>query len=311
MTPRGTDTAQDPNEPYATRIDESTAAIEREDGRTLAYCEFGDPDGPPVLVFHGGIGSRGFGLLFEEAAEAVGCRIISPDRPGYGRSDPQPDRTLLDWPDDVTAIADHLDFDRFAVLGVSGGGPYAAACAHSIPNRLSGAALVSSLGPPAGPRGRGIRIVSWLARWMPWMAGIPIKRTLTRAATDPEVAIEARAKSKTEAEVAMHRSDAGRRLNAQTAEAGRQGHRHVVREIAIIGREWRFDLADIGGTVDIWHGALDKTVSIDAAEHLATSIPTARLTVHDDVGHLSLPVNYADEILSKLRPTVTSTARHA
>ena len=290
----------DPDNPYAARIDETTEAIELEDGRTLAYCEFGDPNGVPVFVFHGGVGSRGFGLLFEAAAVEVGVRIVSPDRPGYGRSDPRPNRGLLDWPADVATLADDLGVERFAVLGVSGGGPYAAACASALPDRSTAAALVSSVGPPDAPSNRGFLVVAWLARWLPWVAGIPIGRTLERARTDPDAAIQARARGKAGPEAAMHRGDAGRRLTAQTAEAGRQGHRHVVDEIATVGRPWGFDLAEIAVPVGFWHGGLDRTVPVGAAEYLADGIPDARLTVVDDGGHLSLPVARAGEILAFL-----------
>ena len=84
-----------PHDPYASRIEEATSTIALPDGRTLAYCTFGDADGRPVFVFHGGVGSRGFGLLYEDAAAALGARVISPDRPGFGRSDPDPDRAIL------------------------------------------------------------------------------------------------------------------------------------------------------------------------------------------------------------------------
>lgn len=253
-----------------------------------------------MYLFHGGVGSRGFGLLFEEAASEAGVRIVSPDRPGYERSDPQPAWGLADWPDDVATLAHYLGHERFAVLSVSGGGPYAAACAYALQDRLTSASLVSGIGPPEAPRSRGIAVIAWLARWFTWVAGTPIKRTLERARTDPHAAIEARANGKSEPEAAMHRGDAGRRLNALTAEDGRRGHRHAVREIAIVGRSWGFDLAEIIVPVNVYHGQLDRTVPIGSAEYLADVVPDAQLVVHDDVRHLSLPVNYTEEILTNL-----------
>ena len=290
----------DPNDPYATRINEVTDTIELEDGRTLAYCVFGDPDGEPLFVFHGGVGSRGFGLLFDEAATEAGIRIVSPDRPGYGRSDPQPARGLLDWPDDVAVLARDLGHERFCVLGVSGGGPYAAACAYALPERLMSAGLISSVGPPDATRNRGFGFIVWLARWFPWVAGIPIKRTLKRAQTDPTAATEARANGKAEPEAAMHRGESGRRLHAQTAEAGRQGHQHAVREMTLVGRSWGFNLSEIVVPTVVWHGRLDRTVPVGSAEYLADVVPDAQLTIHDNVGHLSLPVKHATEILTDL-----------
>lgn len=98
----------------------------------------------------------------------------------------------------------------------------------------------------------------------------------------------------------MHRSEVGRQLNAQTAEAGRQGHRHAVDEIAIVGRPWGFKLADIVVPVRIWHGSLDRTIAVESSEYYAEVIPEAKLTVLEDVGHLSLPVNNSEEILAWL-----------
>ena len=290
----------DPHDPYATRIAEATSTVTLEDGRTLASGEFGDADGRPVVVFHGGVGSRGFGLLFEDAATELGARVISPDRPGYGRSDPDPDRTLPDWPDDVVELADALDLGTFAVMGVSGGGPYAAACAFALPDRVEAAALVSSIGPPEGPQPLGLSLILRVARYLPSLAAVPVRRQLERARDDPDAAVDARARGKAAAEVELHHGDAGRRLNAQTAEAGRQGHRHAVREMALIGRPWGFDLGAIDVPVGVWHGGADRTVPLAAAEYLAGAIPGAELTVHDDLGHLSLPVERDREILGWL-----------
>jgi len=118
------------------------ATVTLPDGRRLAYTEWGLPDGKPLLYFHGTPGSR-LWCPDEDATAAAGVRLIAPDRPGFGRSDPQEGRTLADWPKDVEALADALHISSFAVVGVSGGGAYAAACAALIPRRLSGVAVVS------------------------------------------------------------------------------------------------------------------------------------------------------------------------
>ena len=107
--------------------DKSSETIVLKDGRKLAYAEWGDPAGKPVFHFHGSSGSR----LERPPDEKVltGIRLITIDRPGHGLSDFKPGYRLLDWPDDVTALADHLGINKFAVEGWSFGGPYAIACA--------------------------------------------------------------------------------------------------------------------------------------------------------------------------------------
>ena len=110
------------------------------DGRALGYAQYGDPEGRPLFFSHGTPGSRTLAQLFDAGARRDGVRLIAPERPGFGRSDFLPDRTFADWPDDVSELADALGFDRFAVAGSSGGGPYAAACAWKLPERLTGTA---------------------------------------------------------------------------------------------------------------------------------------------------------------------------
>ena len=97
------------------------------DGRIIGYAQYGDPNGFPVVNAHGGLACR---LDVEAAApiaDQVGIRLISPDRPGIGLSDPLPGRTILDWAHDIGELLDQIDVDRFAVMGWSMGGQYAAA----------------------------------------------------------------------------------------------------------------------------------------------------------------------------------------
>ncbi len=119
-----------------------------EDGRTIGFAEYGDPHGKPIFFFHGFPGSRFEAELFHDVALANNIRIIAVDRPGMGLSSFQKDRTLLDWPDDILELADKLGVDDFAVMGISGGGPYAAACAKEIrSSRLKKVGIISAMGP--------------------------------------------------------------------------------------------------------------------------------------------------------------------
>jgi len=115
-------------------------------GRRLAYDEHGAADGTPIFYFHGSPSTE-WSLFASEALRKLKVRIIVPDRPGLGGSDFQPGRRISDWPADVIALADHLALARFAVVGYSGGGPYAAVCALKIPKRLTHVSIVSGTGP--------------------------------------------------------------------------------------------------------------------------------------------------------------------
>src|SRR5262245_25637216 len=108
------------------------------DGRIMAFSEYGSPSGQAVIWCHGVPSSRVEGdlIINNPLASALGLRVIVPDRPGIGRSTPQPARQLRDWPDDVVEFATLLGLERFSVLGSSGGGPYAIACGVKYPGRV-------------------------------------------------------------------------------------------------------------------------------------------------------------------------------
>jgi len=120
------------------------------DGRTLGYASYGSGDGKHLFYGHGYPGARVEAAGLATYAAQAGLRLIAIDQPGMGRSGFQLGRRLLDWPADVMAVAGHLSIDRFAVLGVSGGGPYALACASQIPDRLTACGVACGIGPLDG-----------------------------------------------------------------------------------------------------------------------------------------------------------------
>src|SRR5688572_28104051 len=123
-----------------------TDTLTLSDGRKVGIAEFGAPAGRPVVYCHGFPASRLEARLAHEAAKEVGARLIALDRPGYGLSDFQPGRRIGDWPRDVVEAADALGVQRFAMLGVSGGAPYALACAALLPERITALGVVCGLG---------------------------------------------------------------------------------------------------------------------------------------------------------------------
>ena len=146
--------------------------LQLHDGRTLGYTEYGSSEGKPLFYFHGHPRSRFEARFLAEQAVRAGVRLIGIDRPGMGRSTFKAGRRLLDWPDDVIELADSLHLDRFAVIGFSGGGPYALACACKIPNRLTACGIVSGVGPSG-------RLLSFLSLWLPWLL-LPMTRRFFR-----------------------------------------------------------------------------------------------------------------------------------
>lgn len=166
-------------------VDDSadTKTVTLKDGRTLACVEYGAATGTPVIGFHGMPGSRLMMKAVEKAAFAAQARIIAPDRPGYGFSQPNKHGTLLGYVDDVLALADALKIDRFAVMGVSGGGPYPSACAYKIPQRVTVAALISGIGPLSLPHGtrdmvRMNKIMFTVGHLSPALSGLLLPRLI-------------------------------------------------------------------------------------------------------------------------------------
>ena len=112
-------------------------------GRTVAFGVYGHSSGAPVVLFPGTPGSRFAGRMCQDWAEDAGCRLIVPDRPGFGGSPFQPGRRLVDHAGDVAAICEHLGIKQFAALGISGGTPFVLACASLMPERVTAGAIVS------------------------------------------------------------------------------------------------------------------------------------------------------------------------
>jgi pimeloyl-ACP methyl ester carboxylesterase len=262
------------------------------DGRLLGYGEYGKPDGEPGFYFHGHPGSRLEAEFADAAAAEAGARIIALDRPGYGLSDFQPDRTIADWPRDVEEAADALGMDRFSVMGSSGGGPYALACAHEIPERVTKAGIVSGVGPYDSPGAtEGMR---WqnrfgfqlgarfppLARLIMWS----MERQLRRR---PERTLDAvaEAMSPVDAEIAR-RAEVRSIFRAVLEEAFRQGSRGAALDVVLLGRPWGFRLEAIRPQVFLWQGEVDVLVPPAMGRHLAAKIPNCHATFFPKDGHL-------------------------
>ena len=171
--------------------------ISLNDDRTLAYTEYGIPDGEAVLHFHGSPSSRLEGTLAnaDSIATHLGLRLIFPDRPGFGRSDFKASRTLLDWTEDVVELADQLNIDKFIVVGLSGGVPHALACAYKLPHCLNGAGLISGISPPHTPNrfegvSRSNRMQILIARRLPWLLRLLFWQTRKVLLRDPDSVID-------------------------------------------------------------------------------------------------------------------------
>ena len=283
----------------------NTKRLTLPDGRVLCYAEFGATRGRPVLYCHGFPGSRLEAAFAHGIASTLGARLIAADRPGMGRSDASPGRTVLAWTDDAGALVEHLGVETFSVLGVSGGAPYALACAYRFAQRLRAIAVVSGVAPPqalattslASASGLGLR----LARAVPW-ATPPVCRMLAFAARNASpllmtlVAAKASARDRRVLAISEFRGT----LAASLREAFESDARGAICELDLLCSPWGFDLADVRVPVALWHGADDRVVPMSMGLHLAGALPDCRATYAPGHGHYSLVHDYAEPILAYL-----------
>lgn len=286
---------------------ETEGVIDLSDGRQLGYAAYGPQDGDPLLFFHGTPGSRYTRIPDRSVYYNHGVRQVTLERPGSGLSTFDAGRTLLDWPADVREAADSLGFDRFAVAGESGGGPYALACAARLPDRLRGVGVVGGLGPldePGATDGMTLRNrLGFKLATVPLALRPFLWLRIRKIRSDPESFIDAWAASAPEPDERILQRPAVREMVRQYLQAGvRQGVETPLQETRLHVRPWGFNLANISTAVTVWHGGRDTFVPASMARHIVEAIPSCTANIYPDAGHLLIH-DYADEILSALSRT--------
>ncbi|HCE43788.1 MAG TPA: alpha/beta hydrolase [Lentisphaeria bacterium] len=279
------------------------------DGRNLGYAEYGKPDGIPVFYFHGYPGSRLEAGLADKAALHGNFRFIGIDRPGYGLSDPKPGRTLMDWPDDVAELADHLNFGKFHVVGLSGGAPYASACAWKIPSRLISAGIISGLGPVDVP-GLKSRLSVFQRFWFSAARNFPFiikpsARIVGKMVCRHPDKFRSILKERT-SEPDNRALDNPGILGAFTSsfhEGLNRSTEGFHRDLLVYASPWGFKLEDIRCKVRIWHGEKDFIVHADFGRHYAKCIPGCQAEFFPDEGHFSLAGTKIEHMLEGLAKT--------
>lgn len=273
----------------ATWVDDE---IRLSDGRNLCYAQFGETDGVPVVLFHGAPGYRHFWSALPEFPFVDGVRFIAPDRPGYGNSDFKPGMTYADWPDDVGELADHLGIERFSIIGVSGGGPGALACAWRLPDRISCVAVVSSVGPPEPELlqriSRPNRVAYRLARVAPWLMKLNMKLLAWLQRRNLERSLDSMASKLSAADKRALATPGTRKAlqAAMSAEAVPPDARGYAQDVINQARPWPFPLEAIRCPVAVWQPADDTSVPVAVAEHFQQVIPNIRIHCIPHAGHL-------------------------
>ena len=268
------------------------------DGRRLAYAEFGDARGRPVLYFHGSPSSRlEPALVGDEVWTRLGLRVIAPDRPGMGLSDFEPGRGFSGWARDAAALADALGLGRFAVMGNSGGAPYVAACAARMPERLGPCVVVSGgwrMDWPEARRGMPFpnRLYMAAAKRAPLLLRLMLKAMAGAPGADPSKEL-AKLKGRVppadfEAFAAPGRVEA---LGLMMRESLRQGTRGACWDARLYVREFDFGLEEVRAPLTLFHGEQDANAPVALARRVAAALPGARLKTFEGEAHLSTLCN--------------------
>lgn len=263
----------------------------------MGFADYGDPAGFVVVNAHGGLAGRLDVLAASTVARDAGIRLISPDRPGIGLSDPMPGRTVLDWARGVEELADRLEIDRLSAMGWSMGGQYAAAVGFALAPRLNRVAIVAGALPLTedGVFGRlptMDRMFTRLSQRAPLVARVAFQGMGTMARAAPTLFTRASAMGLGTADAEVILGEPVENFAAMTGEALRGG-RGMVEDYRAWMRPWGFDPEDLAVPVDVWYGEDDELVPSAWPTELARRIPDATLRIRAG-GHFMAHLHYRE-----------------
>lgn len=269
------------------------------DGRRIAWREYGDSAGVPLIALHGTPGSRLKFSTTDAPARALGLRVIAPDRWGYGHTHPHPEPDLPRYPADISALAAHLGLARYAVMGISGGGPYAAAAAALLPENVAALALVAPVGPIAGEPDvvldRFHRFCfGWFARdpRAPHITFRAFRRIMLMA---PKTGMAIAMSRVPESDrIVLAAEGVSARLTETFIEGLRPGAAGPATDMLVFGRRWQLPLERATMPARLWLGDQDRSVPMSAARRLADRLPDCTHVGLPGEGHLWVAVNYAE-----------------
>ncbi len=278
-----------------------------EAGRRLGFAEFGPPAGRGIVWLHGTPGARR--QIPHEArllAERDGLRIVGIDRPGIGWSDPHLYENVLAFATDLEIVADRIGLDDFAIIGLSGGGPYALAAAAAFPDRVRAVGVLGGVAPTVGPDAIDGGLVSIGRHFVPLLkrARLPMGVALTQA-----VRLARPFASRGLDLYARLSPEGDRRLLARPEfkamflddllNGSRRQLSAPLADVLLFCRDWGFRLADVEPAVRWWHGDADHIVPFAHGEHVVSRLPDAEMLTLSGESHLG-GLGVGAEILSTL-----------
>ena len=296
--------------PFVPEVDaRRSRAVQTAGSRAVGVYEYGDPHGRPVFALHG-TPACGAGFDWTDApARERGLRVIAPDRPGIGHSDPVAMKSVADYGPELGLLADALGFNRFSLIGYSGGGPYALAAAHRLADRVDAVEIVAGAGEIGAwatfsDLERSDRQMTWLSLHAPVVARAVLRSADFGSRLAPRVALWSAATELPANDRAVLR-DLGspRQALALFTQALAHSSAGVVDDYARLARPWHVALGEISTPVHCWHGTADTLVPLAHTQALLERLPNARLTTWPDEGHLAL-ITHVNDVLEDIAVTI-------
>jgi pimeloyl-ACP methyl ester carboxylesterase len=279
-------------------------------GRRVAWSEYGEPAGYPLVYCHGWPSSRQQARLVHHLARVRRIRVLALDRPGMGCSTRQTGRTLLDWPPLVAAFADAHGIRQFLQLAVSGGAPYVLACAACLPERVTASAVLCGAVPlAAGDVAKlapAYRLVEPLRRLPKRLLSLPIRLAAGLALREPErlpISLLLRTMPAADRELLLSRP-AARRVIAESVFDSLSRGAGVLDDAEIYFHDWHLPLENMRQPPRYWHGGADQVIPVELARRFLARIPGARLDIVPAEGHFSLAVHRATAAMDHLAASI-------
>lgn len=282
-------------------------------GRRVAWSEYGDAAGFPLIYYHGWPSSRYQARLLHHLAAARRIRVLAFDRPGMGRSSRQPGRKLADWPPLVAAFADAQGIGNFLQLGVSGGAPYVLACAACLPDRVTASAVLCGAVPLRDDDVRllapAYRLLAPLRHLPKFLLALPIRMAAGFALREPDqfpVSWVLHTMPAADRDLLLSHPSA-RRVIAESVHEGVRHGRGVLDDAEIYFQDWQMPLANLRQPIHYWHGGVDHVIPLELARRFVARIPGARLDIAPAEGHFSLAIHRATAAMDHLAAAIPPT----